>query len=229
VRTDTDRALAVARVMRSCHGLLALLIAVGIVIQLVLLANGGADANSTQDPNDLAFGVRVVRLFSYFTIESNLLVMAASFTLALRPGRDGRLWRVLQLDALLGIIITGLVYDIVLARQVHLTGMALALTIVFHYIAPWGAVLLWLLFGPRPRIDWRSIAAAFVWPVAWIVYTFVHGAISGWWPYPFLDADEKGYPTALVNTALVVVIALVIALVLRYADRLRTLGGRRSE
>jgi hypothetical protein len=35
--------------------------------------------------------VRLGRLVSYFTIESNLLVLAAAVSLVLAPGRDGRL------------------------------------------------------------------------------------------------------------------------------------------
>ncbi|MFD4192332.1 hypothetical protein [Amycolatopsis thermoflava] len=37
------------------------------------------------------------------------------------PTSDGPVWRVAQLGALLGILITGLVFAIVLAPQVHLT------------------------------------------------------------------------------------------------------------
>jgi hypothetical protein len=49
--------------------------------------------------------VRLGRPVSYFTIESNLLVLAAAVSLVLAPGRDGRLWRVVRLDALLGVVI----------------------------------------------------------------------------------------------------------------------------
>jgi Na+-transporting NADH:ubiquinone oxidoreductase subunit NqrB len=53
-----------------------------------------------------------------------------------RPGFDGRVWWVVRLDALLGILITGLVFAIVLAPQAHLTGAALIATIGVHYISP---------------------------------------------------------------------------------------------
>ena len=69
---------------------------------------------------------------------------------------------------------------------------------------------MWLLVGPRPRITWATVGWAFVWPVAWIVYTFVHGAVTGWYPYPFLDATVLGYPRALGHGP-VVVLALVLA------------------
>lgn len=140
----------------------------------------------------------------------------------MNPARDGRIWRIIRLDALLGITITGIVFDTILASQVHLTGAALWATIGFHYFAPWWALPGWLFLGPRPRITWAVVAAAFIWPVLWIIYTFIRGAITDWYPYPFLDAHIHGYGTALRNTALVLVLAAVLAVAFRLLDRLPT-------
>jgi hypothetical protein len=46
--------------------------------------------------------VKLVRFISYFTIESNLLVMVVAATLAIDPERDGRWWRVLRLNVAAG-------------------------------------------------------------------------------------------------------------------------------
>jgi len=198
------------------------LLVVCFVVQLVLIVIGGQDANSGEG-EEAGLATRLVRFFSYFTIQSNLLIMVASATLMMRPLRDGRVWRVLRLDALLGIVITGLVFDLILAKDVQLTGLAYALTVGFHSISPWWALFGWLLFGPRPRIDWRTFGLAFLWPVLWIAYTFAHGAVSGWYPYPFLDVGKVGVPEALRNTGLVVLVALVLALIFKALDRQLTI------
>jgi hypothetical protein len=75
-----------------------------------------------------------------------------------------------------------------------------------------------LLFGPRPRIGWSTVAWAFAWPIAWVVYTFIHGAVTGWYPYPFLDAHTHGYAIAVRNTGVVLILGIVIALVLKALD-----------
>jgi hypothetical protein len=124
-----------------------------------------------------------------------------------------------RLDALLGIFITGLVFAVVLAPKLHLTGGALVATIGFHYVSPVMALLGWLLFGPRPRITWRTVAVAFVWPVLWLVYTFTQGAFTDWYPYPFLDVTEIGFGAALRNALLVVVLGVVLAAGFRFLDR----------
>ncbi|WP_433825014.1 Pr6Pr family membrane protein [Actinoplanes sp. CA-015351] len=201
---------------RIWHGTLAGIVLVSLIIQIVLTATDTAPHAVPADPEPAL--TRFVRLFSFFTIQSNLLLLIATTALALNPGRDGRLWRVIRLDALLGIVITGIVYATILAGQVELHGAAWLADFGFHYVAPWSALLGWLLFGPRPRIDGRTLAWAAVWPAFWISYTLAHGAVTDWYPYPFADVVELGYPTVLVNLGAVVVIAVVIGTILRLLD-----------
>lgn len=88
--------------------------------------------------------------------------------------------------------------------------MTYVATIGFHYIASWATLLGWLLFGPRPRSDRATMAWALLWPIAWITYTFIRGALVHWYPYPFLDVDQTGYGAAIRGTALVLVLAVVL-------------------
>jgi hypothetical protein len=203
---------------RAWHAVLALVITASLIAQIVLLVHGGTDVNTAAGEGTVGIGIRFGRLLSYFTIESNLLVLALSVSLVLNPARDGRVWRILQADALLGIIITGLVFATVLAGEVHHHGVGAWVNAGFHYFAPSWALAGWLLFGPRPRMDWATLGWLFAWPVLWIIYTFAHGAATGWYPYPFLNAHTHGYGLALRNTGVVVVLALIIAVILRFAD-----------
>jgi hypothetical protein len=202
---------------RAWNAVLAVAITASLIAQIYLLTRG-TDVNSAAGEEGVSLGIRYGRLVSYFTIQSNLLVLAAAITLVIDPGRDGRVWRVLRLDALLGIIITGLVFGLVLAGQVHHTGLGVWVNAGFHYFAPWWTLAGWLLFGPRPRISWPAVAWAVPWPIAWIIYTFAHGAVTGWYPYPFLNAHTHGYAVAIRNTAVVVVLGAVILLILKALD-----------
>jgi hypothetical protein len=213
VVTDTR-----ARIGRIWYGTIAVVVAIALTIQIVLIFTGGQDVNSGESTANESLATRFVRLFSFFTIQSNLFVLGTSIALALNIYRDGKLWRVLRFDALLGIIITGLVYETILARLVHPEGWALAATIGFHYIAPWATLIGWLIFGPRPRMTWATTAFAFIWPLLWLVYTFVHGAVTGWYPYPFLDVATIGFADSLRNSGVVLLIGVVIAVVLTLLD-----------
>lgn len=184
----------VSRLSRWVQAGIAAVILVSLVIQLVLILTGGEDANSGDSGTAVGLGTRLWRLFSFFTIQSNLIVLAAAVALVLRPLRDGALWPVVRLDSLLGIVITGLVFAIVLAPQVHLTGWALAATIGFHYISPWTTL------------------------AAWLVYIFTQGAFTHWYPYQFLDVNDVGLATALRNAAFVLVLGLLLAAGLKALD-----------
>jgi hypothetical protein len=188
-------------------------------VQLALLLLGGTDTNTGDSLSGVPVSKRLADLLSYFTIQSNLFVLGTSLSLALHPRRGGRVWRVLRLDALLGISITGIVYWALLAPLVDLRGWGLVAGLGFHLVAPVATVGVWLLLGPRPRVTWATVVWAFVWPVGWVVGTLVRGAVTGWYPYPFLDVTQVGYGRALVAVAGVLVLGVLLAALFRWLDR----------
>jgi hypothetical protein len=100
-----------------------------------------------------------------------------------------------RLAALFGITVTGMVYSTVLAKVHEPQGWQETSTInVFHYIVPIMMVLGWLLFGPRRRIEPRTIARAILWPVAWAVYVLNYGAVTKWYPYPCSPGRSRLVP-----------------------------------
>lgn len=211
------------------HIVVATGVGFALILQLVLVLTGGTDANSGESGDAIPLATRLVRLVSFFTIQSNILVFISVLALAISPTRDGRVWRVLRLDGLLGIVVTGLVYELALRGTQTLTGGAWWADLLLHVFAPWMTLLGWLLFGPRPRISWRTVAFAMIWPALWLVYTFVHGAISDWYPYPFLRVTDIGYPVALRNTAFVLALGLLLASAYKVLDdRLPSLRESRT-
>jgi hypothetical protein len=205
--SGSDRAV-LARVL---HLLVAVLALGGFMIELVTAIVSGPGIAPTH-------AERIVRLFSYFTIESNLLIGGVSLALALDPRRDGPLFRVLRLDGLLCIAVTGIVYNTVLRGLATLTPSGAVANTMLHVLAPLLAVVVWLWVGPRPRVSVRTVWWSVVYPIAWLVYTFVRGAATGWYPYPFLDVTVLGYGPALTNATLVAVVFLVLAWGVRWAD-----------
>lgn len=197
----------------------AVVVGVAFAIQFWLLFTGGADANSGESGSGIPLPTRFVRLFSFFTIDSNVLVLVVSILLAIRPERDGRLWRALHLTTLLSIAVTGTVFGFILAPGLQLREGAVVATTLFHTVSPALFALGWLLFGPRRRWTWRILPLAFALPILWLVTTFVRGALVDWYPYPFLDAGALGIGPALLGAALVLVYALLLAGIVLAVDR----------
>ncbi len=194
------------------HGVVAATTLTGVVWELVgTLGRGPLPGDSTVD--------LVVHFFSYFTILSNLLVGVVSAMLLADPLRDGRVFRVARLDALLSIAVTGIVYNTVLAGLHELSLAGFFSNLLLHQAGPLLAVAGWLVVGPRPRIDPATIWWSVVAPLAWIVYIFVQGAFTRWYPYPFMDVTQIGYPHAVLNTGIVAVVFLGLAALLGLVDR----------
>ena len=207
---------------RAFHALTAALILAALVVQakLALDAPGLPPGHAVGTLAGTIAEHRVLRVASFFTIQSNMLVCVASALLALRPDRDGPLWRVVRLAGLVGITVTGIVYSTVLARVHEPKGWEQTTTnAAFHYIAPLLAVIGWLLFGPRPRIERATVAWSLLWPLLWFGYTLIHGALSDWYPYPFVSVSDHGYARVLLNALAVTAVLGAVAAAFAFGDR----------
>lgn len=165
-------------------------------------------------------GRSLVNLFSYFTIESNILVVVTGTLLAIRPDRGGRVFGMLRLASLTGITVTGVVYATVLAGNVDMTGVEWWLDKIFHYAVPILTVVGFLVLRPRTRLDWSALGGL-AFPVLWLVYTLVRAQVAeptflltptqtAPVPYGFLDAAESS--AGAVAVVCVVLTAVFVAL-----------------
>jgi hypothetical protein len=208
-------------VARGWHGVIAVLVVVAVVLQIVIAVRlaGVPHDVSTGFVRGSSLAGRIIRVVSFFTILSNLLSGIVSAQLAGRPDRDGPGWRPLRLAALVGITVTGIVYSTVLAA-IHQPNGAAEVTVntIVHYVVPVLMVAGWLLFGPRPRIDRRAIGWSLLFPVLWLAYTLIRGAIWEWYPYPFVDVTAHGYARVVVNALLVTVVLGVVAALFALGD-----------
>ncbi|GLZ37810.1 Pr6Pr family membrane protein [Actinokineospora sp. NBRC 105648] len=165
---------------------------------------------------------RLVNLFCYFTIQSNVIVLVTTALLAANPARGSTAFRVFRLAGLIGIAVTGIVFHTVLAGLNELAGAAKLADFLLHTASPLLTVLGWLLFGPRGGIDWRVIGLALIYPALWLVFTLVRGPIVDYYPYPFIDVDALGYPRVLLNCLVVALLFFALAAGARALDRVLT-------
>ncbi|QNE22979.1 F420-dependent oxidoreductase [Kribbella qitaiheensis] len=198
----------------------ALVVVVGIVVQLFVTA-GGSDGYFPDNPD------RVFNVFAYFTIQSNLLLGGTCLLLALDPARwQTALFRTLRLNGVLCIAVTGIVYHLVLAGSDDLSGGAAFANLLIHTITPLLGVLGWLLFGPRGQTDLRIVGWSIVYPLLWLVFTLIRGEGTGFYPYPFVDVALHGYGTVLLNCLFVALLFLALAFGAAALDR--RIGSRSS-
>nr|WP_276568826.1 Pr6Pr family membrane protein [Aeromicrobium phoceense] len=163
--------------------------------------------------------IRLARFVAYFTIQSNLLVLVSVIVLVRDPRADGRWWRALRLAGVMGITVTGLVHFFLLRPLLELDGASLVADRLLHLAVPALAVVGWVVFGPRGRIDGRATLVAFAWPVVWLVATLLVGWTTGWYPYPFLDVGTSGVTNVAIACAGIALLVAVCLAALTWLDR----------
>jgi hypothetical protein len=201
------------RQARLWHGLTFAAAGLALLLQLLLVIVGhqhlGDSLPNVESAGQPDLSVRLVRFFSYLTIWFNILIAGTCFLLAVNPLRDGRTWRALRLDGLVIGVVGGVVHWFLLRPLLALSGLDYLADKLLHVVVPLMALIGWILFGPRKRLDRTDLLNFLVVPVVWLAYTLIRGAMVGWYPYPFIDVAIHGY--AAVSATCLVIAALMFA------------------
>lgn len=155
----------------------------------------------------------------YFTILSNITVSIVMLMLVLKPevfalqNLKGRIWRALRLDSVLMIVITGIVYNLLLAEGEKVGWDAVSNSLQ-HIINPIVTLVVFLLVGPRKILSFGTVADAMVLPILWAVVVLIRGSVISAYPYPFLDVITNGLGNVIAFIAQIMVFALLISAIL---------------
>jgi hypothetical protein len=132
--------------------------------------------------------------FGYFTNLSNVfasvvLILSALYLFKSRKPsvRDD----VIRGAAVLYMAVTGVVYVTLLTGED--LGLLLPwVNILMHIIMPLAVVADWLYQPPLTTLTTKQAALWLAFPLLFVVYTIIRGAIVNWYPYPFLNPDKVG-------------------------------------
>ena len=140
-------------------------------------------------------------LLAYFTIMTNLLVAVLFTGIAARCSAFD--WSWILAGSVLVIVLVGVVYALLLARLYQLSGGAAFSNVLMHQLTPVLVPLFWLAFAPKGRLRVRDPLLWGIYPVAYLVYALARGAVSGVYPYPFINVARLGWPRAGLNAGLI--------------------------
>jgi hypothetical protein len=185
-------------------------------IALVLLAIVVA-LQSTRDAGTF----NPTRFFAYFTIQSNLIGVAAlAWAIATRDRRRSRGLELLRGAAAVYLTVTFFVV-IVLLSDVDVSLELAWVDFVLHKLFPIVVVADWLIDPPVVRLGVRDALIWLVYPIVWAVLTVVRGPVDGWYPYPFLDPANGGYGKVTITVVLITVGFVVLALLFAWLGNAR--------
>lgn len=181
--TASPSILPVRRIFGVFRLVLAILILAAVVYQI---------------SDRLANGVfRPAEYFSYFTVETALIfvvIFAVAGVAAFRTDSDTALLTIVRMCAVPFTIVTFVIYNTMLRG---LPGAAADAGYswpvwpneLLHVWAPIFIVLDWILAPGRYPLRLRAFWWVLLFPLAWVIFSLIRGAVTGWWPYPFLDPN----------------------------------------
>ena len=164
----------------------------------------------------------VVHFFSYFTILTNILA-AGCFTILALPESFRLRKRLSDAGTMTAvtayILVVGLIYQIALRQIWNPGGTQKIANELLHSVAPLLFFLYWLVFVRKSTLSWRNIFTWLLYPLLYMAYIMTHGAISGWYPYFFINVSRLGYARVLLNSGIVCLVFITVFSLLIFIGR----------
>ena len=145
----------------------------------------------------------IIRFFSFYTILTNILVAFCFTVLLVKPNsRSGIFFS--QPSVLIAttiyIFVVGLIYNLIL-RQIWSPACLQRLADeLLHVVIPLLFILYWYLFAPKGGLGWKNAFPWLLYPFFYAVFVLLRGASSGFYPYPFINANILGFKKVLLNS-----------------------------
>lgn len=165
----------------------------------------------------------VVRFFSYFTIQTNILVGACFTFLWLQPKSKGGQFfaQTKTITAItLYILIVGLVYNLILRFQWEPQGLEKVADELLHSLNPILVLLYWLFYVDKKELEFKSIFLWLIFPAVYLIYTLIRGHFFHFYPYPFIDVNVLGFNMVMVNSVFMLMAFLIVGFVLAGAGKI---------
>lgn len=152
------------------------------------------------------------RYLGFFTILTNLLVAVTMTRVARQRWPGGTPPDASAITGVvLAIAIVGVVYHVLLRDHVPAMGpLWWTADRMLHYVVPVLSVVWWTAWVPKHALGALDPVRWLAYPVGYLVYALVRGAVDGWYPYYFVDVGALGYAPALTN-ALMLSVAMLVA------------------
>jgi hypothetical protein len=192
--------------------------------------------------NAISFGSDILSLLAYFTIQSNILVIAffawlLFYTLVTRELDTPRPFYTVKGAVTVAITLTFLVFHFMLLPNASSMGsddfIASPANMILHYVVPIMTIVDWLLFDKKGNykkldpIKWLLI------PLTYLIFAlvraqFIPSSTPRRYPYFFIDIDQLGIPQVALNVLLIAIGLIILGYIFYALDWfLRRIGSSR--
>lgn len=168
---------------------------------------------------DAIYGVWMY--LAFFTVLTNIVV-AVTVTLPLLAPRSwlGKFYAHANVITAVAayIALVSITYNLLLRHVWTPRGWQLLADELLHDAIPVLFLIYWWIAVRRSVVTWNGIGRWALYPIGYFVYVMLRGAVTGFYPYPFVDVTRLGYGLVLLNAcgllaAFFAVAAALIAIV----------------
>ncbi len=117
------------------------------------------------------------------------------------------------------IVIVGIVYNTVLRHLWHPAGLQLIADELLHSATPLMFLLYWLFFVDKGKLNLNTFYWL-IYPLVYFIWILIFGALSGFYPYPFINVTELGYNKVILHSGILTVGFLLLSLLFVAIDKL---------
>jgi hypothetical protein len=133
--------------------------------------------------------------FKYYTMQTNLMV-TIWFTLAIfwhnKPESLEKIMGPLKGAFTLYITTTFIFFAILLQIFYQPTGWAAFTNIILHYLTPIAFIVDWIFTETKLKYKWNYLPYWTIYPIAYLVFSLIHGTLTTDYIYFFLDISVLG-------------------------------------
>ncbi len=173
--------------------------------------------------NDLSITGGLFNFLSYFTILTNMLIAFGLTVCVLNPSSGmGNFFSApsTQSGMVVYIVVVAVVYNIVLKDLWNPKDLQLIADIILHYAIPVAYVLYWFGFVKKGSLSWSHPFKWLIYPLFYILYVLIRGAVIGRFPYPFLDVSQLGIERVSTSILVMTGAFMGLGLLLLFLDGL---------
>lgn len=118
-----------------------------------------------------------------------------------------------------------IVYHFLLSATHHPEGIDKVTNVIMHYMTPVIFTVFWITSKHFGALKWRDLYKFVLFPMAFLVFTYLKAAVTGEYPYDFLDISLNGVAgVAPIIGAIVVLILALGSLAIFYDNKTTSQG-----
>jgi len=161
-------------------------------------------------------------ILPFFTVLSNILcAIALTAILIFKNSGIGRFFASSSTRAAVTvyIVVVGLIYNLALRGLETPTGWNSVANELLHVVNPLVVLAYWIFFAKKSNLEYKNALVWLIYPVLYVIMIVVRGALLNKYPYPFINVVALGYPKALLNTLIILIVFYAVSLLFIFAGK----------